>query len=86
MESRIFIKQSQAIRTAIEDQRLVESIGSGDQSKRQQIQKDISSVFQGLQNPTLMAANSLRKAAKENGYTVDPRVEQRLNSAENCWQ
>ena len=86
MESRVFIKQSQAIRTAIEDQRLVESIGSGDQSKRQQIQKDISQAFQGLQNPTLMAANALRRAAKDNGYQVDPRVEARLNSADNCWQ
>lgn len=79
MNSQAFIKYAaQAIRD-INDQRTLESIGSGiGGDQRQRIQKEVNQLFAGLQNPTLPSAYRLRDAAHAAGYQVDSRVLQRL--------
>lgn len=86
MESREFIRSARRVINAINDQRLLENIGSGDSSKRQQIQREINQLFGGLQNPTLMAANELYQVATSSGYRVDQELQHWLARGEAMWQ
>ena len=86
MESRQFIKTSQALVTRIKDFALLVAIGTHDQSEGESIQKAVNGAFSGLQNPTLPSAYKLRDAALDNDFYVDPRVQHRITQAEGCWQ
>ena len=57
----------------------------GEQQMKDATQKDINQLFSGLQNPSLPSATRLRDVAVSNGYTVDPRVQNRLQQAESYW-
>lgn len=80
MQSTSFIKAAQTLIRKIKDNPMadVETI--------QEIQREISQLYSGLQNPTLPSASALREAAVSYGYTVDPRVLQRLDQADRFWQ
>lgn len=86
MHSQSFIKAAGSL---IERIRLAD-IGSDtideENAKRDAIQKDINQMFSGLQNPTLPSASRLREVALANGFSVDQRVQQRLDQAERFWQ
>ena len=87
MDSRNFIKQAADLVRRIKDLQLAESINvETSQDNRQAIQKDLSTTFGGLQNPTLPSAYRLRDVALDAGYTVDPKVLHRIQQAESCWQ
>ena len=77
MESRIFIRQANA---------LIKKIEAGvDDSAREGVQKEITSLFIALLNPTLMTAGRLRDAALKAEFTVSPQVQHKLEAAESCW-
>jgi len=79
MESRSFIREAKVL---IEDINAPVSNGSADEiaAHRKDLQRRISSLFSGLQNPTLPSAFNLRDAALANGFVVAPPVLQRLAS------
>lgn len=83
MNSQAFIKSAHALITQIRDQQVVsQTLGKVDPERRQQLQKEINSLFSGLQNPTLPTAYRLRDAALAAGFQVDSRVLQRLSQHE----
>ncbi len=87
MESRTFIRQAAELQRRIKDLALAENLNvDTSQDSRQQIQKDLSQTFTGLQNPTLPSAYKLRDAAMQAGYTIDPKILHRIQQAEGCWQ
>lgn len=49
----------------------------------QAVQKELSQMFSGLQNPTLPSAYRLRDAALANGYAVHPQMLQKLAQFED---
>ena len=80
MESRQFIKNAQALIKEIKDNSLAAStLGSTYADQKPRLQKEVSSLFSGLQNPSLPSAYQLRDAALQHGYQVDPRVLFRIN-------
>lgn len=83
MESRIFIKHANEMIAKIERQSA--AIGTADDIRqaREQLQKEVSQLFAGLQNPTLPTAYRLRDAANRAGIVVDPRVLHRLAQFDN---
>lgn len=74
MQSMAFIKAAGELINKIE-----QSPGGSDDT----VQREISQLFSGLQNPTLPSAFRLRDTAQANGYTVDGRVLQRLAQFDN---
>jgi len=83
MESRSFIKAAADLIKKIDDSQ--NTIGTAEQIRVQRdgLQKDVSQLFGGLQNPTLPSAYRLRDVALRNGYFVDPKVQHRLAQFEN---
>jgi hypothetical protein len=87
IESRHFIRQAADLQRRIKDLALAENLGvETSQDSRQQILKDLTQTFTGLQNPTLPSAYKLRDAALQAGYTIDPKILHRIQLAEGCWQ
>jgi len=87
MESRNFIRQAADLVRRIKDLQLAESINVAPiQDSFQNIQKDLTATYTGLQNPTLPSAYKLRDVALDAGYSIDPRVLNRIQQAEGCWQ
>lgn len=86
MESRNFIRAAAQLTIRIKDLQLAEATGIivSDDS-RAEVQKDITQVFVGLQNPTLPSAGKLCDLAWQSGYQVDPKVQHRLQQAESMW-
>lgn len=85
MESRAFIKAATSLIAKIGEVRTMEGIVSPAEtrSQRENVQKEISSLFSGLQNPTLPSAYKLRDAAQEEGYALNPKIMQQLAHFEN---
>jgi len=82
MESRAFIREAQSLITRIE-QFSAETIGGEELTEtRETLQKDITGLFNGLGNPSLMVANSLCEAAMKNGFAVKVDVQNRLREME----
>lgn len=77
MDSRIFIKQAQALIG-----KMNEEVGSGVQVN-EETQREINNLFKSLDNPTLPTAYRLRDSALIAGYTVQPQVLNRLAQFEN---
>lgn len=50
---------------------------------RESTQRDVSALFNGLQNPTLPSAFNLRDAAMRAGFTVPIHAAQRMSQFEN---
>ena len=86
MQSQSFIKSAAALIERITLSNVVYTSDAEAQERDTAIQKDINQLFSGLQNPTLPSATRLRETAVANGFTVDPRVQQRLDQAERFWQ
>ena len=86
MQSQSFIKSAATLIERIELSGVVYVSPDEAQERDTAIQKDINQLFAGLQNPTLPSATRLRETALEHGFTVDPRVQQRLDQAERFWQ
>jgi hypothetical protein len=82
MESRSFIRVAAELITKIEASQ--NTIGTTEElrSQREAIQKEVSQLFMGLQNPTLPSAYRLRDVALRNGFYVDPKVQHRLTQFE----
>lgn len=76
MESRAFIKYA-----AVAMKKIVVS----DPEAKPAVQKEINQLFVGLHNPTLPSASKLRDVALRNGYTVDAKVQHRIQAAEQHW-
>lgn len=68
MDSRLFIKSAGPLIDRVAD--------AG--ADRAAVQKEVTQLFSGLQNPTLPSAYKLRDAALANGYTVAEPVLQRI--------
>ena len=67
MDSRLFIKAAAPLITRIETM--------GDSAEdRASVQKEVSSLFSGLQNPSLSSAYKLRDAALAAGLQVSAKV------------
>lgn len=78
MESRFFIKEAKALIEEIKLAGVVAQSYEEEQAKRQNLQKRVNTLFQGLMNPTLPSAFNLRDTAQEHGYSVAPQVLHRL--------
>lgn len=78
MDSRVFIKNAQALIKEIKDNQVAVSTLSGYADQRPRLQKEVNSLFSGLQNPSLPLAYKLRDAALEAGLTVNPQVLHRI--------
>ena len=78
MESRAFISAAKTLITKIEDNR--NTIGTAEElrEQREAVQKEVSQLFVGLQNPTLPSAFKLRDVALRNGFSVSPLTLNRL--------
>ena len=84
MDSRVFIKNAQALIKEIKDNQLAAStLGSTYADQKPRLQKEVSQLFAGLQNPSLPSAYQLRDAAQSAGYVVDPRVLYRIGQFDN---
>lgn len=83
MESRAFIKAAAALIEKIEIARDTLSTGDEQRATRDNLQKEVTALFNGLLNPTLPSAYRLRDVALRNGYAVDPKVQHRLAQFEN---
>lgn len=85
MESRAFIRSATALLGKI--QNFTQTAGNPEEVKaaRETLQKEITQVFQGLQNPTLPSASKLCNAALAAGFTVKPEVQHKLTQAESMW-
>ena len=86
MESRAFIRQATAMVERVEKSNIGAATIEEEKQKRDQIQKDLNQLFQGLQNPSLPSASKLAKQAQDNGFTVDAKVRNRIEQAESFWQ
>jgi len=82
MESRTFIKQAAILIEKIESAATTITTRDDSQAVRDGLQKEISSLFTGLYNPTLPSAYRLRDVALRNGYSVAQPVLQRLAQLE----
>ena len=80
MNSVNFIKEANQLIKEIRDHEVVSGFQDYELSMRnaQSLQKRITSLFSGLQNPSLPSAFRLRDTAREAGFQVDVRVMQRL--------
>lgn len=74
MQSIAFIKQAQALIKEIKDSEVLALTVGIPAEQRQRLQKEVTQLFSGLQNPSLPSAYQLRDAAIDAGYTVSPRV------------
>ena len=85
MESRAFIKNAQALIKEIKDNSLAAStLGSTYADQKPRLQKEVSHLFSGLQNPSLPSAYQLRDAALNAGYTVNPQVLHRIGQFDSA--
>ena len=82
MESRLFIKEAAAMIERIEENRNVVATAVQLSELRDGTQKDLTQLFQGLQNPTLPSAFRLRDAALRNGYQLPALVLNNLSRFE----
>jgi len=83
MQSMAFIKYAKELITKINVGTSPMSTLEEDRAWANGVQKELNSLFGGLQNPTLPSAFNLRDTALANGFQVDPRVLQRLASFEH---
>lgn len=87
MESRVFIGQAKALQTRIKDFATLSGIMSEEANRAEDeaIQKQITALFNGLQNPTLPSALNLRDTVLRCGWAIDPRKLHLLAQAEQVW-
>lgn len=81
MESRAFIRHAQSLISRISNNAV-----DGVEENHLHLQKEITNLFSGMQNPTLPSASRLCAAALAAGFTVKPEVQNRLAQAESCWE
>ena len=74
MESRAFIKMAAVLIDEIENAQNFMGTAVELQEHRESIQREVSTMFNGLQNPTLPSAFRLRNSALRNGYTISPKI------------
>lgn len=86
MESRAFIREAAVLIKDLEDFTLMKSLLNRDRGEEQEqglaLEKRVTNLFVGLQNPTLPSAYNLRDAALAAGCFVDPKVQHRLATYE----
>lgn len=85
MQSLAFIRAAKQMIERIELSNIGSETIEAEREKRAEIQKDLNSLFSGLQNPTLPSAYRLRDAAIDNGFQVSQGVLQRLSQHENLY-
>jgi hypothetical protein len=83
MESRAFIRHAAALIKKIEDSRNQMLNAVELHSFKEATQKEITALFNGLQNPTLPSGYRLRDVCLRNGFFVDQKVQIRLSSFEH---
>ena len=86
MESRAFIKYAGELIRKIESVHPSSHTDEEAKQVRIEVQRDMTQLFQGLQNPTLPSASNLRDVALANGYTIEAKVLHRLQQADPFWQ
>ena len=85
MESRAFYKYSTKLMAKIATIKAPNFTEVELHQMRIDTQKDLNQLFAGLQNPTLPSAYKLRNVAVAAGFTVDAKVQHRLQQAEGMW-
>lgn len=83
MESRAFIKAAGTLISKVNTNRHLIGTAVELHTQREAVQKEITQLFSGLQNPTLPSAYRLRDTALRNGFLVDAKVQQNLAKYEN---
>lgn len=83
MDSRKFIKDAAVLIEKIDANQTSLATTQERADVRDNLQKEVTSLFSGLSNPTLPSAYRLRDAALRAGYTVSPAVLQRLREFES---
>ena len=83
MESRSFIKAAGTLISKINTNRHLIGTAVELHTQREAVQKEVTQLFSGLQNPTLPSAYRLRDTALRNGFLVDAKVQQNLAKYEN---
>jgi hypothetical protein len=78
MQSQVFIKLVPDMITRME------TAGPED-SSRDQIQKDLTALVVGLQNPSLPSASRLRDAALRNGFFISPQKREFISYGEGMY-
>ena len=82
MESRTFIKEAKALIEEIRLSDVTSRSHEEEMAHSQSLQKRVTALFVGLQNPTLPTAYNLRDTAMEYGFTVSGQVLDRLRQFE----
>lgn len=85
MESRAFIRAAGELIVKINETQRALVSADEHRATREFLQREITSVFTGLQNPTLPSAYKLRDAALRAGYQVSSLVLQKIMQAEAAW-
>jgi hypothetical protein len=83
MESRIFIKEAQALITEIKTFQAAFLSPEEESMEGNMLQKRINNLFLGLYNPTLPSAYKLRDVASGAGFYVDPKKAHLIAQFEN---
>jgi len=83
MESRAFIKATAALIRKIEESQSTIESADDLRIRRELLQKEVTQLFNGLQNPTLPSAYRLRDTALRNGFSVDTKTQHRLSQYEH---
>ena len=73
-DSHAFIVAAKTLIEKIEDNRNTIGTAVDLQNQREDVQKEITSLFNGLQNPTLPSAFKLRDTALRNGFNINPKI------------
>ena len=78
MDSRTFIKAAGELIKKIEASK--DNIDTADEirNQRDNMQKEVTALFNGLMNPTLSSAFNLRDTALRSGFHIEPAVLNRL--------
>jgi hypothetical protein len=85
MESRAFIRTAALLTERINIVNIGHMSVEEEREQRSAIQRELNQLFGGMQNPTLPSAYKLRDLALACGYSVDPRVQGKLQQAESFW-
>lgn len=88
MESRAFIKHAAKLSNRIKLHKVSSITHDTDEetkAAKMEIQKELTQLFSGLQNPTLPSAYKLRDTAIANGFVIEPKIQHRLQQADGYW-
>lgn len=88
MQSITFIREANALILEIDQHVTLQLTRTQEEisQSRDDLQKRVNTLFNNLQNPTLIAAANLRERAITAGISIDPKLLARLDQGEAMWE